>query len=176
MDRNKLDPGPTLAEVLAAADVPLYGQGYQSPALGGDDIYGTSDMSRIMQAQQAAKEREGPEAAARLFAMAIPGGAAAHRATTGNLGKAVNRHMRLEEKADNPWVNPWTSPFLQTYLMAAAPLARRSMMNFEDGGSPFLSRVFSGSRHHMKTHAEDTAEILQYLNRWNGPPKTDTLY
>ena len=82
---------------------------------GPDDVYGTEDVRRMMNARRAAQEREPYEALTRLFTTALaPMGAAATRAAApntgaepianmlGRWGQATALHQRGEMKRGNP--------------------------------------------------------------------------
>jgi hypothetical protein len=142
-----------------------------------DEIYGTPDVLRMMEASRVAKEREGPEALARLLMTAMGPMAAAHK-VSGNLPTAISRHLALERKMGNTGVtgvNPLSAPFLAPYLAATTPLVNRTLQAWhldKVQPGPVAERLMSGST--LGPHVHDTARILNYLNQT--APKTSTLY
>ncbi len=170
--------------------------GYNNPDPGADEIYGTSDVSRIMHAQKAAKEREGQEAAARLVSTAIPVAGVANRVASSNVARAVGYHNRLEQKMGNPMVNSGTLPFLVPYLALMAPSHARVMRGagvspgsmppsrwpgLADEAASFVGSIKDRpggvKTELLAPHIEDTANILNQLEQMSSrAPKYKALY
>ena len=156
-----------------------YGHGYSDPRIGMDaDDVPTQDVLALMGARQAAKDREPYEALTRLLTTAMVPMAAAHNAS-GNLPKAISRHVKMEQGFGNPLVTP-AQPFLWPYLTAMTPSMARAMRGAELGPADVLpsfvgrtlDRVVPGEL--LAPHLNATAQILNHLNRTE--PKTKTLY
>lgn len=153
----------------------LYGA---SPGVdpGPDEVYSTADVLSLMAARQAEKEREPYEALTRLFTTAMVPMAATH-AASGNLPKAISRHIAQEVKNGNPNATPFTSPFLASYLVAATPAAHRALAAIHEAaqlGPAALRAAPDVKTGFMAGHALSTARMLEHLNRTE--PTTTTLY
>ncbi len=151
--------------------------GYNNPDLNpetwADETAGTSDLSRIMHAQKTAKDREAQEALTRLFTTAAIPMAAAHSAS-GNLPKAIGRHVAQERKEGNPMMGPIGLPLGLGIYGGGAALGVHEALTGNPWGAAGLFLNTAALAGLSKNHITSTARILEHLNRTE--PKTHTLY
>jgi len=162
----------------------LYGLDYADPRFGMDAADAdTRDVTQLMTARQAEKDREPYEALTRLLTSAIPLGSYANRLALGqrHLGEAINKHVDIETRrnASITGIRPWNEPFVRAYLAGATPPIVAAARRFEAAEKPMFpgdARTLgkADSSNMMKGHARDTAEIMSYLD--NMHPLKQTLY
>lgn len=132
-----------------------------------------AEVAELQQQLRDAQGREGQDALARLLMTAIAPMAALHRAS-GNLPKAISRHIAQERKEGNPFFGPLGLVGVGAYG-GGIPMAINELAAT---GNPWpaimmgTGALTTGAL--SKNHFTSTARILEHLNRTE--PKTKTVY